>query len=250
MNDEKFIFPVADGTVKLSGGDQATFIRDSPKLGEEQGNLPGESDGSSSTPLQDSSPDDGDARNVFWSISGNFVYRHHLETRVKLYVPREETFPIPLKYIDVSRTTHTNLDVMQESRIDDYWNIDGSRDLSDSWTSFSQFTLLNEKPSDGHLWSGERLTKRQLTSRPDHLWPELWRGMARNVKLGEKQKWAIEKPNLDNARRLRGIYFIDPEDMEFKEIIKNARKNGDTNGFCYALQDMQEQSAWDEPWQD
>ena len=24
---------------------------------------------------------------------------------------------------------------------------------------------------------GERLTKRQATSRPDHLWPELWIGM-------------------------------------------------------------------------
>ena len=45
--------------------------------------------------------------------------------RVKLYSPREESFPIPLKYIDVSRTTLTNLDVKQEKRIDDYWNIDG-----------------------------------------------------------------------------------------------------------------------------
>ena len=35
---------------------------------------------------------------------------------------------------------------MQERRIDDYWNIDGSRDLSDSWTGFTQFTLLEEKP--------------------------------------------------------------------------------------------------------
>ena len=33
-----------------------------------------------------------------------------------------------------------------------------------------------------------------------------------------------EKPHLDNARRLRGIYFVDPEDKEFKETIKNARK--------------------------
>ena len=47
--------------------------------------------------------------------------------------------------------------------------------------------------------------------------------MARNAKLREKHEWAIEKPKLDNARRLRGIYFIDPEDTEFKEIIKNAR---------------------------
>ena len=55
--------------------------------------------------------------------------------------------PIPLKYIDVSRTTHTNLDVKQEKRIDDYWNIDGSRDLSDPWTGFTQFTVLEEKSS-------------------------------------------------------------------------------------------------------
>ena len=63
-------------------------------------------------------------------MSGNFIFRHHVEPRVKLYSPREESFPIPLKYIDVSRTTHTNLDVKQEKRIDEYWNIDGSRDLS------------------------------------------------------------------------------------------------------------------------
>ena len=60
------------------------------------------------------------------------------------------------KYIDVSRTTRTNLDVKQERRIDDYWNIDGSRDLSDSWTGFTQFTLLEEKPPDGYMWSGRR----------------------------------------------------------------------------------------------
>ena len=41
--------------------------------------------------------------------------------------------------------------------------------------------------------------------------------MARNANLRKKHKWEIEKPKLDNARRLRGIYFIDPEDKEFKE---------------------------------
>ena len=79
------------------------------------------------------------------------------------FTRREESFPIPLKYIDVSRTTHTNLDVKQEKRIDDYWNMDGSRDLSDPWTGFTQFTLLEEKPPDGYMWSGGRLTRKQLT---------------------------------------------------------------------------------------
>ena len=117
---------------------------------------------------------------------------------------------------------------MQERRIDDYWNIDGSRDLSASWTGFTQFTLLEEKPPDGYMWSRERLTKRQVTSRPDHLWPELWIKLGRNAKLKERQKWSNETPKLDNARRLRGIYFIDPEDKEFKETIKNARKKLET----------------------
>ena len=137
-------------------------------------------------------------------------------------------FPIPLKYIDISRTTHTNLDVKQERRIDDYWNVDGSRDLCDSWTGFTQFTLLEEKPPDGYMWSGERLTRKQQTSRPDHSGSELWIKMGRNAKLREKHKWSDEKPKLDNARRLRGIYFIDPEDKEFKETIKNARKKLET----------------------
>ena len=52
----------------------------------------------------------------------------------------------------------------------------------------------------------------------------LWKSMGKNAKLKEKQKWAEEKIHLDNARKLRGIYFIDPEDKEYKETIKNARK--------------------------
>ena len=124
---------------------------------------------------------------------------------------------------------HTqNLDVKQERRIDDYWNIDGLRDLSDFWTGFTQFTLVEEKPPDGQMWSCERLTRKQLTSRPEQLWPELWTKLGRNAQLKERQKWSHEKSKLDNARKLRGIYFIDPEDKEFKDSIKNARKKLET----------------------
>ena len=52
--------------------------------------------------------------------------------------------------------------------------------------------------------------------------------MGKNAKLKEKQKWAEEKLHLENARKLRGIYFIDPKDTEFKETIKNARKKLET----------------------
>ena len=35
-----------------------------------------------------------------------------------------------------------------------------------------------------------------------------------------KQKWAIEKPKLDNARKLWGMHFVDPADEDFKETMK------------------------------
>ena len=166
------------------------MVRQRPIQGESHDDFLGESEGSFPQ-SHDSFQDAGEAINDFWSMSGSFIYRHHVEPRVKLYSPREESFPIPLKYIDVTRTTHTNLDVKQEKRIDDYWNIDGSRDLSNPWTGFTQFTLLDEKAPDGYTWSGGRLTRKQLTSRPDHLWPELWKSMGKHAKLKEKQKWSF-----------------------------------------------------------
>ena len=160
--------------MKLSGGDQvlrtSTLIRDSPERGEEREDLQGESDGS---PPQDSSPCDGEARNGFWSISGNYSYRHHVEPRVKLYVPREETFPIPLRFFDVVRSTTTTLDVMLEHHIDDNWSIEGDQDLSDAWTGFTLFTLLDEETPDGYTRSGGAADKEanniQVRGR---LWPE------------------------------------------------------------------------------
>ena len=53
--------------------------------------------------------------------------------------------------------------------------------------------------------------------------------MGKHAKLKEKQKWSNEKLHLENAQKLRGIYFIDPEDKEFKETIKNARKKLETS---------------------
>ena len=219
----EFIFPIADGRIKTLGGDQelrtSTLVRHRPIQGESNIDFLGDSEGSLPKP-QDSLPDAGEAINDFWSMSGSFIYRHHVEPRVALYSPREESFPLPLKNIDVSRTTHTNLDDKQEKRIDDYWNIDGFRDLSDPWTGFTQFALLEEKVPDGCTWSGG-LTRKQLTSRPDHLWPELWKSMGKHAKVKEKQKWSNEKLHLDIERKLRGICFIDPGG---KEIQRNRQE--------------------------
>ena len=226
----EFIFPIADGRINPLQKDQdlrtSTSIRQRPIQGESHLDFLGESEGSLPPP-HDSFPDAGGARNDLWSMSGNFICRHHIEPRVKLYSPREESFPISLKHIDVFRTTHRNLDVKQEKRIDDYWNIDGSRDFPiHGQVSLSLLYWKNLQTKK--CGPGGDLSRKQLTSRPDHLWPELWEKMGKNAKLKEEQKWSHEKLHLDRARKLRGIHFIDPEDKEFKETIKNARKKLET----------------------
>ena len=45
------------------------------------------------------------------------------------------------------------------------------------------------------------LIKRQETSRPHHLWSELWTKLGRNAKLREKHEWATEKPNGEDLLR-------------------------------------------------
>ena len=52
--------------------------------------------------------------------------------------------------------------------------------------------------------------------------------MGKNAKLKERQKWSDEKFHLENARKLQGIYFIDLDDKEYEETIKNARKKLET----------------------
>ena len=167
-----FIFPVADGTVKIFGGERhlrtSTLTRHRSERGEESEILDGNSDEwyAPSNLEEDSTRDDEEARNDFWTITGEVIYHHHVVPRVNLYMLQEETFPVPTKYIDVTRTTHTSLDVLMEKQIEYFWNVDGEKELSDAWTGFTRIILLNERPPDGYTWSweGTYMETKNLTS--------------------------------------------------------------------------------------
>ena len=117
----------------------------------------------------------------------------------------EETFPIPLKYIDVTGSTYTDLDVMQEKRVDDLWSIDSNTENCQIRGNFHEVYTIDRKTSQNQ----------------------------------EKQKWKNEKPKLDNAQRLRGIYFIGPDDQDCKETHKKCEEK---IGKTYAVQ--KESSDW------
>ena len=126
-------------------------------------------------------------------------------TQSQIESTERKSFPVPLKYIDVTRTTDTTLDVLLEKHMDDYWNVDGDRELSDAWRGSTRFSVF------GPGWVETDKKTSDLQAR--HF---VARDVETHVRSTEtkRQKWAIEKPNLENARRLRSIYFTDLEDEE------------------------------------
>ena len=65
----------------------------------------------------------------------------------------------------MARKTKTSLDVLQEATIDDYWNMDGDKSLSEPWIGVTRFALLNKNPPERYIWVLGRLTKKQVTAR-------------------------------------------------------------------------------------
>ena len=83
------------------------------------------------------------------------------------------------------------------------------------------------------MWSGEEIDEKTADIQARSFMARTLEKMGKNAKLKQKQKWSNEKwsnekLHLENARKLPGIYFIDPEDKEFKETIKNGCKNLET----------------------
>ena len=115
-----------------------------------------------------------------------------------------------LKYIDVTRSMHTDSDVMLEERVDDYWNVGSNRSLSDSWKGFTKFTLLKGKPpKEKNVVRGETdKSSNDNETRSCVAW-----GMVQNWKSSPESRNTIMEE-----------WITDPSDEEYKEITKNARK--------------------------
>ena len=85
QEDGEFVFPVADGSAKLSGRDyefqEPTLRRESTVKRE---NLSGESQGDREEFRREESEDDAEARKDWCVFKENFIYCHHIEPRVQL----------------------------------------------------------------------------------------------------------------------------------------------------------------------
>ena len=73
-----------------------------------------------------------------------------MEHRATQHVPTEESYPVSLKYIDVSRSTDTTLDVMSKKLLTITRNLMEFVDCQIRGLVSTRFTVLSEKPPDGH----------------------------------------------------------------------------------------------------
>ena len=68
-------------------------------------------------------------------------------------MPKAADFPLPLEYVDIFRTTKTDLDSTQEQQIEDYWtagsHVDEEEQLSNYWKGSTQFVILRPQPKKG-----------------------------------------------------------------------------------------------------
>ena len=157
----------------------------------------------------------------FWII---YVYSHSFPNSMNYLLMQLQFFVFPEltlhKYsvggcIDVTRTTHTNLEVLQESHVDDSWKVDVDRNLSDSWTGFIQFTF--ERKNTQKDFCGPGAAHTNSSNDQTCLFCGLKKGPSCRKRL---RKWKsisalFEKPKVDNERH----FFIGPDDGESKDTI-------------------------------
>ena len=214
-----FIFPIADGTVKTPGGDRrlrpSILIRDRPERGEEQEVFRGESDGlSSPTPHQDDSTrDDAEAQKRFLVYYGRLHLPSSRWTQSQTVHARRKNIS---KSDEAHRRYHNNTHVT--------WCIVGKTDwwsLERGWRSWIVKCVdrlhkihFVERKVTWRIYMVEGETDEETNDLKTR------RCMARFVdayvwcsKEKAKQRSAIEKPKLDNARQLRGIFFVKPNDV-------------------------------------
>ena len=86
----------------------------------------------------------------FWIVTGDLKTKHHQVPRKTLYMPKAADFPLPLEYVDIFRTTYTDLETTKEKKIKDYWtagsHVDEEETRSNCWKGSTQFVILRPRP--------------------------------------------------------------------------------------------------------
>ena len=94
----------------------------------------------------------------------------------------------------------------------------------------------------GYTWSGRRLTKIKQQESLIKYGQKFLSRMSETVQQREQQQWAIERPKCDKAGKLRGIYFIDPNEgtSRWIHVVRGAadEKSGNIKARLFVARDL------------
>ena len=251
---ENLLFPIADGRIKTPGEDQET----------ENIHL----DTAASKSRRGSRWLSWRIRRVFsttswltsgcrWSyarfsgsMSGSFIIPPSRWTQSPHCTRREKNhFLFPLKYIDVTRTTHTKfgcqvgeahwwlLEHWWLSRL--VWSLDRFHTIySTRWKSYWRIYMVRGEINEKAAYIQARSSMARVMEVQWERTPS-WR----KSKSGLKKRFILTMhENYEES------IFIDPEDKEFKETIKNARKKLETSVApampCKIMKELWEWRIW------
>ena len=200
---DRFRYPAATGELKQPGNESLEGIvgreaRRRKAIEEEEeaeGLIPleGEEDEELELP-DDDDPFEETEELDEWSFSGDTLIRIHRSPRKSLFKPDRADMPVPQRFLDIMRTTETDLSDHSESKVRDYWTGTERKELSEPWKGRTIFFIRRPKPPSGYTWVNGRLVKMQTTTRPGDILPELWFNMSQKEKKAAIEEWKIEGP--------------------------------------------------------
>ena len=179
-------------------------------------------------------------RSTWWRWSPKW----HLVNRRGLHLPsshrtsnsslRVEKISIPLFFWRVQDSSH-KLDVLQEKRIKDYWNVFGYRTLPDSWTRFTKFTL----PSEKHLPRKCGLVNalRKIKQLPDLIVCGLRFGLTCRKQSKKERKASGESKDRQRWKTERHLLYWSWRWRSLRDREKCKKQVGTSFRSCCALQD-------------
>ena len=135
----------------------------------------------------------------------------------------DESFPIPLKYVDVMRQRQKSTNNVSEHATNEITTEAKGVNLSEEWTGTTRFQILRTRFPEGYKWvaGGPYEDQEDHQTRQCVAWSlDTFTPKQKETQFAEREE---EGAKLHAARRNRGIYVASTDDKVCFKVIADAR---------------------------
>ena len=162
---------------------------------------------------------------------------HHLTTRFRMPVKQLMTFGScqKISYTAITLNPESSFIRREKNHSQFHWNTLTSPELH------SIYFIGRKTSTRICVVRGERLTRKRLTSSPDHLWPEFWEKWERMPSWRRSKSVRLNSSILITHEIARDLFHWPGGQGIQRDYQKCSYEIGNTSFSCYALQDYEEQ---------